>query len=233
MIEWHDMWYWPQRKSCTLHVYVPDWYYDSDDRLPVMYFFDGNNLFLDAHATYGRSWRLARFLDRWEKPLIVVGIDCPHDGEETFQWLVGDVKRMIDAHYRTWPHREATGIAGAGDGGIMSLYGAICHNAAFGKAAVLSAGVRFKRKELMRDLRSSVISPDTRIYLGWGERESGRLYADGSSAEEHATYAIANALGDCGVTTMTYCQPGGAHNEAHWERQVPQFMDFLWLDRRC
>lgn len=232
MIEWHDIWYWPKRKTCTLHVYIPGWYYDSTERLPVMYFFDGNNLFLDEHATYGRSWRLSRFLDRWEKPMIVVGIDCPHDGEDTFQWILSDVKQTIDAQYRTWPHREATGIAGAGDGGLLSLYGAVCHNATFGKAASLSGGIRFHKKELARYLMSSNISPDTRVYLSWGEHESGRIYEDGSNAEQRAIDEVVDTLADRGVATMVHCQPSGRHHETHWEKQVPQFMDFLWLDRR-
>ncbi len=263
MIEWQDSWYWPRGGTRTLHIYLPDWYYDSNERLPVTYFFDGHNLFFDEHATYGRSWRLSRFLDRWEKPMIVVGIECSHEGdarldeyspyrkrllghnvlglgEDTFQWIIGDVKPSIDEQYRTWPHREATGIAGSSMGGLMSLYGAICHNATFGKAAVLSAGLRFNRKELLRDLNSATISADTRVYLSWGERESGRIYRhkDGSfdpyldSAEAHATNELALALGGYGVATMTYCQQNGRHREADWERQIPLFMDFLWLDRR-
>ena len=28
-----------------LHIYLPDGYADSEDRYPVMYFFDGHNLF--------------------------------------------------------------------------------------------------------------------------------------------------------------------------------------------
>lgn len=164
--------------------------------------------------------------------MIVVGIDCPHDGEDTFQWIISDIKQSIDAQYRTWPHREATGIAGSGDGGLMSLYGVICHNATFGKAAALSSGVRFHKKDLTRDMMGSTVSPDTRVYISWGERESGRIYADGSSAEERACDTIADMLSDRGVATMTYCQPNGMHHETHWEKQVPQLMDFLWLDRR-
>ena len=32
-----------------------------------------------------------------------------------------------------------------------------------------------------------------------------------------------------GVRTNLYCQIGGGHNEASWEKQVPRFMDFLWM----
>ena len=35
---------------------------DTQERYPVMYFFDGHNLFYDEDATYGTSWGLKGFL---------------------------------------------------------------------------------------------------------------------------------------------------------------------------
>ena len=31
-----------------------------------------------------------------------------------------------------------------------------------------------------------------------------------------------------GVATDFFCQIGGGHNEASWEKQIPRFMHFLW-----
>ena len=255
MIEWRDSWYWPQGATRTLHIYLPDWYYDSQERLPVTYFFDGRDLFNDKEATYGRSWRLKRFLDRWEKPMIVVGLGCsdkdserlceysPYSkgtsgdrvqglGEETYRWLIRDVKPAIDAQYRTWSHREATGIIGSSAGGLMSLYGTICHNAVFGKAGALSAGIRFSRRNLFRDLNACEISPDTRVFMSWGEYEAGRIFDYGDTAESRATLQLGHALSSRGAAVMTHYVRGGRHRVADWERQVPRMMDFLWLDRR-
>lgn len=255
MIVWRDAWYWPHGGTRTLHIYLPDWYYDSTERLPVTYFFDGHNLFYDEYATYGRSWRLQRFLDRWEKPMIVVGIECSHHGddrlieynpyqarvrgrteqglgEETFQWIEHDIKPAIDSQFRTWSHREATALIGSGLGGLMSLYGTICHNYTFGKAGALSTGIRFYHRELVRDLNTSEVSPDTRVFLSWGEYEAGRVYDDGTTAESHATEDIASGLIDRGAAVMQNYVRGGRQREADWERQVPRMMDFLWLDRR-
>ena len=255
MIVWRDAWYWPHGGTRTLHIYLPDWYYDSSERLPVTYFFDGHNLFYDEHATYGRSWRLQRFLDRWEKPMIVVGIECSHEGddrlieynpyrtrvrgrdeeglgEETFLWIERDIKPAIDGQFRTWAHREATAVIGSSMGGLMSLYGTICHNATFGKAGALSTGVRFFRRELLRDLAACEVSPDTRVFLSWGEHEAGRIYEDGTTAESRATEELAHALTVRGAAVMQQCARGGRHREADWERQVPRMMGFLWLNRR-
>ena len=255
----HDLWYWPAQRMRTLHVYLPDGYEGSQERYPVMYFFDGHNLFYDECATYGKSWGLKDFLDRWEKPLIVVGMECSHEGdtrldeycpysgrmfghelvgmgEQTFQWIVNDVKGWADANLRTWAHREATGVGGSSMGGLMSLYGVIAHNDVFSKAACLSTGVRLWKRGLQRDLRTAHVDPDTRVYLSWGEHEAGRHRADADPATEtpeaKAELDFVHRLQQAGADTYCYLQPEGRHCEACWEQQNGRYLDYLWLDRR-
>lgn len=262
MIVWENAWYEPHQSARMLHVYLPDWYYDTAERFPVMYFFDGHNLFFDENATYGRSWRLTGFLDNWEKPMIVVGVECSHVegereseympyehgpnskwgteslGQQTLLWLEGVVKPFIDGRFRTWPHREATGIAGAELGGLMALYGVICHNKTFGKAAALSSGTRFFERDLTMSLLTNEISPDTRVYLSWGEHDAGRHYRSGryfdprfDSAEALSTWAIAEELELRGAITHVHYRRTKWRYEADWDKQVPRLMDFLWLNR--
>ena len=64
----------------TIHMYLPDDYLVTKKRYPVLYMFDGHNLFNDEDATYGKSWNLEQQI-RWNhKELIVVGQECSHDG---------------------------------------------------------------------------------------------------------------------------------------------------------
>lgn len=255
----HDLWYAPAQSMRTLHVYLPNGYETSNERYPVMYFFDGHNLFFDERATFGTCWGLKDFLDWWEKPLIVVGMECSHEGdsrldeycpypcrmfgrditamgEQTFQWIIGEVKPWADATLRTWGHREATGIAGSSMGGLMSLYGAIVHNDVFSKAACLSTGVRVWKRDLQRDLRDATIDPDTRIYLAWGEHEAGHMRKGADPAtgspEARAEYDFARKLEAAGASTYVYFQPDGRHCEASWREQNGRYLDFLWLNRR-
>ena len=65
-----------------LHIYLPDDYDTCNEYYPVMYFFDGHNLFSDAAATYGKSWGLKAYLDQWNKKMIIVGIECSHVGQQ-------------------------------------------------------------------------------------------------------------------------------------------------------
>ena len=82
MIIKQDFNYSPKGKNRTLHIYLPDDYESSGASYPVMYFFDGHNLFFNEDATYGKSWGLKEFLDGWHRKLIVIGIECGHEGEE-------------------------------------------------------------------------------------------------------------------------------------------------------
>ena len=255
----HDIWYGPAGATRTLHVYLPNGYDESDERYPVMYFFDGHNLFFDEDATYGTCWGLKDFLDQWEKPLIVVGAECSHEGNDrldeycpyngrllshsingkgkaTFRWLIDDVKTWADATLRTWPHREATGIGGSSMGGLMSVYGAIAHNDVFSKAACVSPGMRVWGRFLRDELATATLDPDTRLYFSWGEHESGHLRKGASfateSPEARAELDFARRLNEAGIDTYVYAQPDGNHCEADWRKQDGRFLDYLWRNRR-
>ena len=59
-----------------LHIYLPEDYEKETRHYPVLYMFDGHNLFYDEDATFGRSWGLKRWLDEHTMPLIVVGVNA-------------------------------------------------------------------------------------------------------------------------------------------------------------
>lgn len=61
MVIKRDFTYTPKGASRPLHIWLPEGYHESDERYPVMYFFDGHNLFFDHDATYGKSWGLKGF----------------------------------------------------------------------------------------------------------------------------------------------------------------------------
>lgn len=256
MIIKRDSLYTPKGVNRRLHIWLPDDYDLSGERYPVMYFFDGHNLFEDNEATYGKSWGLRTFLQGWDKPMIIVGIECGHEqnerlseylpypatwgwfrqfdacGEETIRWIVEELKPVIDREYRTMPFRECTGIGGSSMGGIMSLYALVKWNRYFSKGACLSSAISCNRPALMRDIRSCDISPDTRAFLSWGTKEARGLkdtdHLDTSSHTFLDNRAAANGLTRRGAIPRLYCQVGGAHCEADWEKQIPLFMDFLW-----
>ena len=65
----------PRRAYC----YVPDFWKENQNlRYPVLYMFDGHNLFFDDHATYGKSWGMGEYLEENGIPLMVAAVECNH-----------------------------------------------------------------------------------------------------------------------------------------------------------
>ena len=86
----------------------------------------------------------------------------------------------------------------------------------------------------MQDLWNCPIDPDTRAYLSWGTREAGCTDHDAedrSSHSYHCNRTVAEAFRERGARAKLRCQIGGGHSEADWEKLVPEFMNYLWLDQ--
>ena len=140
---------------------------------------------------------------------------------------------MIDREYRTYPDRRCTGIAGSSMGGLMALRGVIHYNQVFSKAACVSSAIGFCPEAVMADVYHTSIDPDTRVYLSWGSREAWGEHdpdrEDPRSPSYHWNHTVARRVAEQGGAAWAYCQAGGGHCEADWEKLVPDFMDFLWM----
>lgn len=236
------------REKRRAYLYLPTMYREQPRRrFPVLYMFDGHNVFFDDHATHGKSWGLAEYLDFFDVPVIVAAVECNHHpdngrlseyspydfsdpefgsvtgrGHKTMEWLVHTFKASIDRRYRTIPWRESTFIAGSSMGGLMSLYAVTKYNEIFSRAAALSPHIWADRKKLLSLIRSAPLFPDTVVYMDWGSEEFG-----GNRSMEHDLRLVADALFDRGVHLTARVVPGGEHSEASWEKQAPFFMSTL------
>lgn len=230
----------------SLYVYLPEAARrEPQRRFPVLYMFDGHNVFYDSHATYGRSWRLGDYLERSDTPLIVAAIECSHlpnariseyapfsfrdselgtivgRGRETMEWIVTVMKPLIDSSYPTLSDRAHTFIAGSSMGGLMSLYAVSEYNAVFSRCAALSPSIIFGEKALDECLRRSALAEGTVIYMDYGERELG--FADTAARWR----SVSSLLLRKNVLLTARIVPGGEHCEASWERQAPFFIPAL------
>ena len=58
------------------YIYLPASYKKNlDRRYPVMYMFDGHNVFFDEDATYGKSWGMNKYMEESGKDLIIVAVN--------------------------------------------------------------------------------------------------------------------------------------------------------------
>jgi len=237
----------------NIYVYIPDEFQEDETlRFPVLYMFDGHNVFYDDDATYGKCWGMKEYLDESQTPLMVVGVECNHNpkggrlseyapfsfsapklgsitgrGHETMEWIVNVLKPLIDEQYPTLPGRYDTFVAGSSMGGLMSLYAVVQYNHVFSRAAALSPSVWFATRRLDEFLRDTPIRPDTVIYMDYGSREI-RFHAN----MIRQFGAVTQRLLERGVHLTSRIVPNGNHSEASWERQIPFFINTLLYDWR-
>lgn len=230
------------------YIYLPDYYDEAPDRrFPVMYMFDGQNVFFDSDATYGRSWGMYNFMTWTRKPLIIVAVECNQFGERfneyapvTYEnqehgyikgkgrlymnWLINELKPYIDANYRTLPDRENTIVAGSSMGGLMALYAVSCYNRVFQRAACLSPSLWVDPSKIYNLIARANIRNDTTIYMDYGSDE-----INNHEGNADALISVSQLLFKKRVNLTMRIVPGGTHCEASWEQQIPVFMDCLGL----
>lgn len=231
------------------YIYLPASYEkDPSQHYPVLYMFDGHNVFFDKDATYGKCWGMKAYMQRSKKQMIIVAVECNHEGNKRLveyspisfendyvgkirgkghlymNWLVNTLKPYIDANYRTLPDRENTIIAGSSMGGLMSLYAVTAYNQVFGKAACLSPSLWVDFGKVMELVAKSSILPRTEIFMDYGEVEMSNHFAS-----REALMAMTHLLLAKKANVTFRILPGGEHNEASWEREIPIFMDCLGL----
>ena len=230
-----------------VYLYLPDSYAKAQEkRYPVLYMFDGHNVFFDADATYGKSWGMKEYMRKSKKQMIIVAVECNHEGNGRLQeycpynfdapqlghirgrgatymnWLVKTLKPYIDANYRTLPDRANTAIAGSSMGGLMSLYAACAFNDVFSRAACLSPSLWVDANRAMQMIAKANLRKDTCIYMDYGSEEMDNHFASAG-----ALMAASNLLLAKQVHLTMRIVPGGNHSEASWEKQIPIFMECL------
>jgi len=239
----------PQGKDKRrVYLYLPESYsHDKRRRYPVLYMFDGHNVFFDEDATYGKCWGMKEYMDFTETQMIIVALECSHHpdngrlmeyspfdfsersvgdihgyGKETMDWIVGTLKRNIDKRYRTLSDREHTYIAGSSMGGLMSLYALLKYNHVFSKAAALSPSVWTSPADIEQLIKESKTAAGTALYMDYGSNEMKNHKAMRRQFEK-----VSRQLYNKNIFLTSRIVPYGDHCEACWEKQIPFFMQVL------
>lgn len=158
-----DSFYMPQlNRYRRIWVYLPpDYDIEEDVQYPVLYMHDGQNLFDDA-TSYMGEWHVDETLNSlFEEGYIVpivIGIDhgegasrmneysieesaeynITPKGDLYIKFIAETLKPYIDAHYRTLPRPEFTGIMGSSLGGLISSYAILTSGDVFNLAGIYS-----------------------------------------------------------------------------------------------
>ena len=221
-----------------VYIYTPTTYNKCKDSYPVLYMFDGQNVFYDDEATYGRGWRMHEFLDYNDIPLIVVSVEChrgineermqeyspykcsfegekyfPH-ADETMKWFIKALKPQVDANYRTKPDRKHTFIGGSSMGGILSTYCLLRFNKVFSRAISMSPAYYMFYKPTLAAIKEAKVTKDTTIYTDYGTRD-----LEGKPAIEIFN-KVNTKLIEKGINVTSRIIYEGVHNEENWDKQL-------------
>lgn len=232
------------------YIYLPDSYDQEELRYPVLYMFDGHNVFFDEDATYGKCWGMKEYMDATQTQMIIVAVECNHSpdhgrlreyspydfsmpetgeikgkGRLTMNWMVKWLKPYIDRTYRTLPDRLHTFIAGSSMGGLMSLYALLAYNRTFSRAAALSPSLWTNPAEIEKLIRKASIRRSTVLYMDYGSAEISNHMGMMKSYNK-----MCGLLLNRKIYLTSRIVPNGTHSEASWERQIPFFMNTLLYD---
>ncbi len=230
-----------------VYVYLPEAYEKNPNRrFPVMYMFDGHNVFFDCNAAFGKSWGMNKYMKKTGTPLIIVAVECNKEGRRLqeyspvsfenelgkiegegkiyMDWLVGTLKPAVDKKLRTLPDRKNTIICGSSMGGLMALFAALKYNRYFQRAACLSPSLWVAPSKILRLIARAKVNSDTIIYMDYGSGEMGN-HAD----NKETLISAARLLISKPVNLTFRIVPEGTHCEASWEKQIPIFMNCLGL----
>lgn len=238
-----DSFYMPQlNRTRRIWLYLPPDYDSTMKSYPVLYMHDGQNLF-DAFTSYAGEWQVDETLNTlaeqgYQVP-IVVGIDnggllrideySPWvnpaygggEGGQYIAFIVETLKPYIDAHYRTLPGREHTGIMGSSLGGLISHYGALKFQEVFSKAGLFSPSYWFS-DTVWSFTREAGKHYPMAVYQMCGDQEGAGTVND--------MLAMQDSLISCGFDAgevYSKVVAGGFHNEALWRQEFRPA--YLWL----
>jgi predicted alpha/beta superfamily hydrolase len=227
--------------SRKLRIYLPPGYdANSQQRYPVLYMHDGQNLFDPKTAAYGAAWEIGSIVDKLIatgaiEPIIVVGID--NAGEQRIAeytpccdkkygggkldayaaFIVDTVKPWADANLRTQKDREHTAIMGSSLGGIASVYIGQKYPQIFSMAGGVSSSFWWNDQMFIKDLPAS---PQVKFYIDAG--------TDNDGIED--TRKMRDAMQAKGYKLYYHEAEGGNHNEKSWAARVD--LPLSWFFRR-
>ena len=117
------------------------------------------------------------------------------------KFIVETLKPYIDAHYRTRPDRENTGVAGSSMGGVISLYLGAEYPEVFSKIGAFSTAGWFAVNGLTEHLKALNTTYRSKWYLDVGTEETSSKNVDNfNEIYVQGTLAIEQLLKSVGVS---------------------------------
>jgi enterochelin esterase-like enzyme len=245
----------------TLRVWLPTAYSASSNsarRYPVLYIFDGQDLFDRCTSRPGQDeWHVDETLTdliakRAVEPVIVVGIDNAGPGhredeysrygamadapQKLSSFMTREVLPLIDGRYRTIGDRTHRGVGGASLGSIAALSLLLDQPETFGLGLLESTSLEDGNGKVLQDTSSMVKGP-ARISIGVGTTEvpPSEAAAHGFPDFDPAFVSMSRMLAEnMKKSLMNHpevkltVEPGGQHQDKYWGERFGPAATFLF-----
>ncbi|EWG10996.1 alpha/beta hydrolase [Cytobacillus firmus] len=235
-----------------IRIYLPENYYCSNKRYPVLYMHDGQNVFGAEEAIGGVSLDLHNHLDQSKSDLIVAAIDQNTEGEERIHeycpwkhgdfseqllgynsgsggkgsdyadFIVDELKPIIDGKYKTMTDENY--MAGISLGGLLSVYAGCKYPDVFKKVAGMSSAF-YRNQEDIEKLADST-PPLGKIYLDCGTAEAGENRKISELFLE-SNKAVYERLKSSGCEVELRIVEGAGHNYTAFKDRIAGVMEFF------
>ena len=219
-----------------VRIYVPKRAHQSER--PVLFLFDGQNVFDDAPSFAG-GWRAHETVEKLAKnvpPPIIVGIDHGGDkriaelspfsfgrnrgGADGFiDWMCRWLVPHLAHHFSATRDPRKIVVGGSSMGGLAALYALLSRPDTFGGCIAMSPSLWIAGRRIFSWAEGRNAPRDARIYLDAGKREpAGMLQnADGMDKLLHRKGAR---------NLHFYSDPYGGHSEAAWRKRLIRALRF-------
>jgi len=231
---------------------------NSSTRYPVLYIFDGQDLFDRCTTRPGQDeWHVDETLTNLiakgaVQPLIVVGIDNAGPGrrgdeysrygamvdapQKLSAFMTRELLPLIDGRYRTISDRTHRGVGGSSLGSIAALSLLLDQPDTFGLGLLESTSLQVGNGRVLQDTSALVQGP-ARISIGVGTTEvpPSDAAAHGFPDFDTAFVAMSRTLADnMKKSLMNHpevkltVEPGGQHQDTYWGERFGPAVTFLY-----
>ena len=217
-------------------VWLPPGYDENkNQRYPVLYMQDGENIFDPSTSSFGTEWRIDESCDSLIKihairPLIVVGIYNTLDrskeyepgekGEAYMNFVVKKLKPFIDSSYRTLADAGHTITGGSSAGANISFMLAWEYNNVFSRTICMSPAFKIEDIDLVK-MVNDYKGPKKKIFI--------YAYIGGKGLDSQLRPGLDSMIATLkakgyrqGKNFVLVYNPDAKHFEADWGKQFPQ-----------
>jgi len=212
---------------------------------PVLYLFDGQNVF-DDEGSFAGGWHADEAVDKlipgrtFIAP-IVVAID--HGGEKRIDelgpwkmgnqggetdklvtWMTESLMPVVHGQFELIGGPLGAVVGGSSMGGLAAMYAHFARPDAFGGAICMSPAFWFAKKRIVNFVKNKAKPEISRVYVDCGVREGGGNMLP-------ICQEIVENLEGRGYPRsqlMYRPDPRGTHSERAWRRRLPKALRFMF-----